>query len=120
MDGRGERRHANSEEGLGRDRLAGAGSRSFPSWPCLRRSFLRRSWRISPSSRRRLARCAASSKDGLNVFKGVPYAAAPVGALRWKSPVAAPVWSGVRDALDFGRGLPTTQAPPRRHLQLDR
>jgi para-nitrobenzyl esterase len=41
-------------------------------------------------------------QDGLKVFKGVPYAAAPVGALRWKPPVAAPTWSGVRDALDFG------------------
>jgi len=41
-------------------------------------------------------------QDGLRVFKGVPYAAAPVGALRWKPPVAAPAWSGVRDALDFG------------------
>ncbi len=41
-------------------------------------------------------------QDGLRVFKGVPYAAGPVGALRWKPPVAAPAWSGVRDALDFG------------------
>jgi para-nitrobenzyl esterase len=41
-------------------------------------------------------------QDGLKVFKGVPYAAAPVGAQRWKPPVAAPAWSGVRDALDFG------------------
>ena len=37
-------------------------------------------------------------QDGLAVFKGVPYAA----AARWKPPVAAPAWSGVRDALDFG------------------
>ncbi|MBO9558387.1 MAG: carboxylesterase family protein [Caulobacter sp.] len=41
-------------------------------------------------------------QDGLRVFKGVPYAAAPVGTLRWKPPVAAPAWSGVRDASDFG------------------
>jgi len=41
-------------------------------------------------------------QDGLRVFRGVPYAAAPVGTLRWKPPVAAPAWTGVRDALDFG------------------
>ncbi|MFZ0266185.1 carboxylesterase/lipase family protein [Caulobacter sp.] len=47
-------------------------------------------------------------QGGLKVFKGVPYAAAPVGALRWKPPVAAPAWSGVREALDFG---PACQQP---------
>jgi para-nitrobenzyl esterase len=39
---------------------------------------------------------------GLRVFKGIPYAAAPTGALRWKPPVQAPSWSGMRDAQDFG------------------
>lgn len=40
--------------------------------------------------------------DGLRVFKGVPYAAAPVGPLRWKPPTEATSWNGVRDALDYG------------------
>ncbi|MDY6947938.1 MAG: carboxylesterase family protein [Pseudomonadota bacterium] len=41
--------------------------------------------------------------DGaVNVFKGLPYALPPVGAARWKPPVAMPVWSGVRDATKFG------------------
>ncbi|ADG10830.1 carboxylesterase [Caulobacter segnis] len=40
--------------------------------------------------------------EGLRVFKGIPYAAAPMGALRWKPPARAPGWSGVRDAQDFG------------------
>lgn len=38
----------------------------------------------------------------LNVFKGIPYAAPPVGALRWKAPVAMPAWSGIREATEFG------------------
>lgn len=38
----------------------------------------------------------------LNVFKGIPYAEAPVGPLRWKPPVALPAWPGVRKAQSFG------------------
>jgi len=33
---------------------------------------------------------------------GVPYAAPPVGELRWKAPQPAPKWEGVRDATEFG------------------
>ena len=40
--------------------------------------------------------------DGIRAFKGVPYAVPPVGQGRWRPPVAAPRWTGVRDARDFG------------------
>ena len=39
---------------------------------------------------------------GLDEFKGIPYAAPPVGALRWKPPEPAAAWSGVRKADRFG------------------
>jgi len=35
------------------------------------------------------------------IFKGVPYAAPPVGPLRWKRPQPAAAWEGVRDCVEF-------------------
>lgn len=39
---------------------------------------------------------------GVLAFKGVPFAAPPVGALRWKPPQPAANWEGVRDATAYG------------------
>ena len=44
-------------------------------------------------------RCGA---DGSCAFLGVPYAAAPTGARRWRAPEPAPPWSGIRDARAAG------------------
>lgn len=38
----------------------------------------------------------------LNVFKGIPYAAPPVGPLRWKAPQPPASWSGIRKATAYG------------------
>jgi para-nitrobenzyl esterase len=41
--------------------------------------------------------------DGkVRAFLGLPYAAPPVGDLRWKAPQPAPKWKGVRDVTHFG------------------
>jgi len=39
---------------------------------------------------------------GVHAFLGIPYAAPPVGDLRWKAPVPATKWNGVRKTTDFG------------------
>ncbi|MES1192001.1 MAG: carboxylesterase family protein [Steroidobacter sp.] len=39
--------------------------------------------------------------DGVRAYKGLPYAAPPVGALRWHAPAPVPKWTGIRHADHF-------------------
>ena len=39
--------------------------------------------------------------DGLNIYEGVPYAAPPLGDLRWREPQPVRPWTGTRDATEF-------------------
>ncbi|MBX5436106.1 MAG: carboxylesterase/lipase family protein [Alicyclobacillaceae bacterium] len=52
---------------------------------------------------------AGTIVDGVHVWKGVPYAKPPVGALRFRPPEAPEPWSGVREATSFG---PISVQPP--------
>ncbi len=45
---------------------------------------------------------AASSDGSVRIFKGIPYAAPPVGDLRWKAPQPPVHWSGAKRATEFG------------------
>jgi para-nitrobenzyl esterase len=45
-------------------------------------------------------------EGNLRVFRGIPYAAPPVGNLRWRPPAPPLAWSGIRDASMFGNMCP--------------
>jgi para-nitrobenzyl esterase len=43
-----------------------------------------------------------TAEPGLSVYKGIPFAAPPVGGLRWRPPQPASRWDGVRQSTKFG------------------
>ncbi|MFS8104966.1 carboxylesterase family protein [Lentzea alba] len=43
-----------------------------------------------------------ASESNVSVFRGIPFAAPPVGELRFAAPRPAPAWDGVREAVAFG------------------
>jgi para-nitrobenzyl esterase len=49
--------------------------------------------------------------DGVNIFKGIPYAGKVSGERRFRSPAPLQPWAGVRDALQLG--APAMQGPRR-------
>lgn len=55
----------------------------------------------------------AGAVDGdLRIFRGIPYAAPPVGALRFRDPAPVLPWTGVRDATEWGTSCPQLDAGP--------
>jgi para-nitrobenzyl esterase len=54
-----------------------------------------------------------SDKDpGIIAFKGIPFAAPPVGPLRWRPPAPVVPWEGVRDAARTGSACPQRSPAP--------
>src|ERR1700745_4065063 len=45
---------------------------------------------------------AAPDASGIRVFKDIPYAAPPVGELRWKAPRPVQAWKGIRSIAEWG------------------
>jgi carboxylesterase 2/para-nitrobenzyl esterase len=50
--------------------------------------------------------------DGIHLFKGIPFAAPPLGANRLLPPQPHDTWDGVRDVLEFGPKPPQAAYPP--------
>jgi para-nitrobenzyl esterase len=60
------------------------------------------------STKSGLIRGEILDNGAIEVFKGIPYAAPPVGELRWKAPHPPLPWSGIRYAIDAGSPCPQT------------
>ncbi len=52
-----------------------------------------------------------SEEEGLLVFRGIPYAAAPTGELRWQPPQPHPSWDEVLETTSFGNQAPQNATP---------
>jgi para-nitrobenzyl esterase len=48
-----------------------------------------------------LLAAAPGNRSAISVFRGIPFAASPVGELRWRPPEPPAAWSGVHSARDF-------------------
>jgi para-nitrobenzyl esterase len=59
-------------------------------------------------------RLRGAEEDGLLVFRGIPFAAPPVGERRFRAPRRPESWSGVREATTFGPAAPQPQGAMRR------
>ncbi|MGW2618350.1 carboxylesterase/lipase family protein [Streptomyces sp. NPDC001500] len=56
----------------------------------------------SDTARIRQGRLKGVTADGVTTYQGIPYAAPPVGPLRWRPPAAPPAWTGTRTAAEPG------------------
>jgi len=61
-----------------------------------------------------IAGTVSPTQPSVRVFKGIPFAAPPLGENRWRAPLPAPKWDGVRKADAFGAPcIAGAPAPPR-------
>lgn len=79
----------------------------------------RRAWTGQESTAQRTAelkiasgRISGLEDGGLRVYLGIPYAAPPVGRLRWAAPALPAPWDGVRRCEAFGPACPQPRQDP--------
>ncbi len=53
---------------------------------------------------------ATADRDGVKAFLGIPYAAPPIGARRWRAPEKVPAWTGLRRVDAVGNSCVQEQA----------
>jgi para-nitrobenzyl esterase len=77
---------------------------AFSGWIVLSAAITGSVQAQSPSALVRTTQGAVTGlrQDGSSAYLGIPYAAPPVGELRWRPPVPAPKWHGTRKADRFG------------------
>ena len=68
-----------------------------------------RAWYVNGNIRVDGGLISGTTADGVTSYKGIPFAAPPVGELRWKAPQPVVAWEGIRQCNDFGPECP--QAP---------
>ena len=61
----------------------------------------------------------ASAAPGVRVFKGIPYAAPPVGELRWRAPQPVTKWAGIRKADTFANACVQPKGVGRLNIAVD-
>ncbi|MGA8672037.1 MAG: carboxylesterase family protein [Terracidiphilus sp.] len=74
------------------------------------------SWAVVPSAKVEQGLLKGTIEDGLSIYRGVPFAAPPLGDLRWRAPQPALPWKSVRIADKFApqclqtiRGITTSE-----------
>lgn len=67
---------------------------------------------MNPVVATRYGQLRGSKTGGINTFKGIPYAAPPFGANRFRAPQPVEPWTGVRDTLNYGPKIPQPAYPP--------
>ena len=78
---------------------AGGSVQQMVRWQCMARLTQARAAAQADTS---LGRVTGTQAGDVAVFKRLPYATPPVGALRWAPPRPAQPWAGTRDATRFG------------------
>src|SRR5262249_8667329 len=66
---------------------------------------------MNPTVTTRYGKVEGIEQGGVAAFKGIPFAAPPVGPLRWMAPETAKSWTTTREAREYGNACPQYRMP---------